>query len=271
MREDLRVPGGHLAYEAAGEGPALLFIHSAIADQRMWDRELPLYSSDHRAIRFDLRGYGGSSAASAPFSYVDDIHALLTHLGAPRTFLVGSSMGGAFAIDYALEHPEHVSGLLLVAPGMSGGFQPPFSPEEQTALEYDDTKSQAVAQAWAKGDAGAAFERLRELWCSALEGPSLALFRRMVEENLAEVFDDRSAKLATRRPPAEGRLPGLRAPTTVLIGDRDNPSSDCFVKRIVQAVPGARRVPVGGADHLVNLSRPHAFDEALRSALRSVH
>src|SRR5208283_1158070 len=160
------------------------------------------------------------------------------------------------AVDYALEHPEQVSGLLLVAPGLSGGFEPPFSPEEQTALDYDDERSQRVAQAWAKGDAVGAFEHLRALWCSALEGSNLTLFRQMVDQNLAEVFDDRSAKHAHPRPPAESRLSAIQAPTTLLIGDRDNPSSDCFVKRIARAIPGARRVPVQGADHLINLSAP---------------
>jgi 3-oxoadipate enol-lactonase len=269
-REHLIVPGGRLAYESLGEGPPVLFLHSAIADSRLWDRELPLYSARHQAIRFDQRGFGGSSPASAPFSFVEDIRALLTHLDVPKAYLVGSSMGGAFAIDFGLEHPDMVAGLFLVAPGLAGGIEPPFSKEEQTALEYDDQKSQAIAQAWKSGHGDRAFELLRELWCSALEGPSLELFRRMVEQNRAEVFDDRSAKLAASPPPAAGRLPTLRVPTTVLIGDRDNPSSEVFAKRISNAIPGAHLVPVRGADHLVNLSRPEAFDAALRTSLKGL-
>jgi len=56
----------------------------------------------------------------------------------------------------------------------------------------------------------------------------------------------------------------------VLIGDRDNPSSVPFAKRIDQAVPGSRLTTVPGADHLINLSRPEPFESALRGALKSV-
>ncbi|MCI4361594.1 MAG: alpha/beta hydrolase [Thermoplasmata archaeon] len=267
-RATIAVPGGQLAFESLGEGPPILFLHSAIADQRMWDREMTRYSAGHRAMRFDQRGYGRSPAATAPFTVNDDLHAVLTHARAPPTLLVGSSMGGAYALDYALAHPEMVRGLFLVAPGMSGGFHPPFDAEEQKALDYDDAKSSAIAQAWSKGETAAATEGLRALWCTALEGSALQLFHRMVEENLPEVFEDRSMHHATLRAPAEPLLPGIRVPTTLLIGDRDNPSMAYFVRRIARGLPKARVVEVPGADHLVNLSRPDAFDRALDVALR---
>jgi 3-oxoadipate enol-lactonase len=268
-RATLPVAGGELAYESAGEGPAILFLHSAIADQRMWNREVPKYAAGHHTLRFDQRGFGRSPAATGPFTVTDDIHAVLTHHHIRKAVLVGSSMGGAFAIDFALAHPEMVRALFLVAPGLSGGFHPPFDAEEQKALDYDDAKSTAIAQAWSKGETPAAIEGLRELWCGALEGPALRLFRQMVEENLLEVFEDRSMHHATKRAPAEPRLSAIRAPTTLVIGDRDNPSSAHFVKRIARSLPGAEVVGVLGADHLVNLSRPEAFDRALDRVLRS--
>jgi 3-oxoadipate enol-lactonase len=264
----LEVPGGHLAYETSGQGPAVLFIHSVIADSRMWDRELTVFAQDHQSIKFDLRGFGGSTPAAGPFSYDDDILALLTHLRIQRVFLVGSSMGGAMAIDFALAHPDRVTGLFLAAPGLSGGFEPPFSSQEQSAFDFDERKSQEIAEAWSKGDASRAFDGLRELWCAALEGTNLTLFRQMVERNVAEVFDNRSMRHATSPAPAASRLPTIRTPTTVLLGDRDNPSSDCFAQRIAAAVPGARLVTVPGADHLINLSRPRDFDSLLSAALQ---
>lgn len=268
-RGRLQLPGGEIGYEVAGEGPPVLFIHSVIADQRMWDREFLHCSAGHRAIRFNLRGFGDSSPASAPFSYTEDIHLLLQHIGARRPLLVGSSMGGAFAIDYALAHPDGVRGLLLAAPGLSGGFAPPFDAKEQKAFEYDDAKSQQITQAWSRGDAGNAIDLLRLLWCSALTGPNLALFRRMVEENANEVFDNRSMQFATSAPPAAGKLGDIHLPTTILLGSQDNPSSEVFARRIAQAIPGANFVTVPRADHLINLSRPEEFDRALHALLES--
>jgi 3-oxoadipate enol-lactonase len=261
------VEGGHLAYEAKGKGPPVLFVHSVIADSRMWDREFGLFASDRQTIRFDLRGFGGSSPATAPYSPLEDIRSLLDHLHVQRPLVVGSSMGGALAVALALESPERVGGLFLAAPGLTGGIEPPFDAKEQAALDYDDARSKEVAQAWSRGDAPAAFESLRQLWCSALQGSSLELFRKMVEENAPEVFGDRSLQHATSLPRAEGRLSEVRAPTTILVGDRDNPSSICFAQRIARSISGSRLVTVPGADHLVNLSQPTAFDTALKAAL----
>jgi len=267
FRGKVNVAGGQLAYEAAGDGAPVLFLHSVITDSRLWDREIPIYSKDHRTVRFDIRGFGGSSPARAPFSYTDDVAALVDHLGLKRPYLVGSSMGGSFAVDFALAHPDQVRGLLLVAPGLSGGFAPPFDAAEQAAFEYDEQKSKIINDAWSRGDRASAVDALRQLWCAALTGPELELFRRMVSENAEEVFDNRSMRVATDPPPAAGHLSEIAVPTTVLIGDRDNPSSAVFAKRIASAIPGARLVSVPGADHLINLSRPDAFDAALRAGL----
>lgn len=266
----LAVHGGHLDYDVAGGGEPVLLIHSAIADRRLWNREFIDLARRHRAVRFDLRGYGGSTPAGGPFSYVEDIGTLLDHLQVRRAFLVGSSMGGARAVDFALTYPERVSGMLLAAPGLSGGLEPPFTPEEQAAFEYDERKSTEIAKAWSGGDKARAVDLLGELWCSALAGSERELFRRMVEENSAEVFEDRSARLAENERPAFTRLAEVKAPTVVLVGDRDNPSSPVFAQRVASAIPNAKLVTVPGADHLVNLSRPREFDAALHSMLRRV-
>lgn len=270
LRASLEVDGGRIAYETSGKGPAVLFLHSVIADGRMWDREVARASRGHQAIRFDLRGFGDSSPARGPYSNSEDIRSLLEHLKVPRALLVGSSLGGALAIDLALRYPQLAQSLLLVAPGLSGGILPPYSAEEQEALAYDDRKSQEVAAAWSKGDTAAAIERLRELWGAALKGPALDLFRTMVEANAVEVFENRSLQKAIDPPPAEPRLARLRVPTTVLVGDRDNPSSISFARRIARAVPGARLETVPGGDHLLNLSRPAPFERALLEAMASV-
>jgi pimeloyl-ACP methyl ester carboxylesterase len=268
IRGILEVPAGRLAYETSGRGPPVLFLHAGIADNRMWDREFSLYSTGHHTVRFDRRGFGGSSPASSSFSYEQDLKSLISHLRLRRPYLVGASMGGAIAIDYTLENPEMVRGLFLVAPGISGGLEPPFAPEEQAAYDNVERRSEEVTHAWSKGDASRAFELLRQLWCPALEGPSLKLFHEMVEQNAPEVFESRSERLAESvQPPAFGRLGRIKAPTTVLVGDRDNPAAGCIASRIVRSIPGAHLVKVHGADHLLNLSRPDAFDAAFRSAL----
>lgn len=260
----VKVPGGRLAYEVAGNGPPMVFIHAAIADRRQWDREMAAYAHQHRVVRYDTRGYGGSTPAGGSFSNAEDLAAIIAHVRMERPLLVGCSMGGAVAIDLAIAHPELVGGLFLVAPGISGGFHPPFAPDEQAALDEDDRRSAEVSAAWSRGDERAAFEHLRNLWCGALKGEALDRFRQMVDTNREEVYADRSGRLAERPPAAAPLLGRVQAPTTVLVGDRDNPSMPMFAQRIAAGIPGARLARAPGADHLVNLSAPSAFDQELR-------
>lgn len=264
------MPGGTLAYDVAGKGAPILFVHSVIADRRMWDREVAAFAPEHLVIRYDLRGFGGSAPATGPYSLVGDVESVLAHVGVDRAFVVGSSMGGAIAVDFALAHPEQVTGLLLAAPGLSGGIQAPYTPEEQASFERDEQISKATAEAWRKGDRTRAFDLLRELWCPALEGEALRRWKEMVDANATEVFTNRSEMQAEARPAAEPRLPRLTVPTTLLIGHRDNPASIFFARRIAGAVPGGRLTEIPAADHLINLSTPEAFATALRSALASV-
>jgi pimeloyl-ACP methyl ester carboxylesterase len=264
------VPGGSLAYEVGGRGPAVVLLHEGIADRRMWDREFPILMRDHHVARYDLRGYGGSSPATSEFSPVRDLATLIDHLGMDRPLIVGPSMGGKIALDLALAQPEKVGGLLLIAPGYSG-MDYDHVPGGKATFERDETLSKAAADAWAAGNLEEATGHLQQLWASALTGKALDLFRTMVRDNAKEVFEERSGQHEKREgAPAASRLKEVRAPTLILVGDRDNPAMPPLANFLARGIPGARVELVPGADHLLNLSRPEAFDAALPRILSQV-
>ena len=117
----VNVPGGSLFFEAAGAGSPVILLHGGNLDRRMWDAEFAGLQSRHRVIRYDARGYGRSGPADTAFRAHDDLLALMDALGLSRATLVGLSLGGRIAIDFALAHPERVDRLVLAAPGISGG------------------------------------------------------------------------------------------------------------------------------------------------------
>lgn len=264
------VAGGRIFYEVAGAGSAIVFIHAGIADRRMWDRELDLYAREHMAVRYDVRGFGRSPAATAEYSDVDDLRALLAQLHLGSATLVGCSNGGRIAIDYAVENPGRVNALLLVSPGVSG-FTADLEPEGKPVFEQDNANSAKIPAAWKAGRHEEAQELLREYWASAQEGATLDLVRTMIRENSAEIFSEASGSHSRAiDPPAVGRLGSVTAATLVLLGDRDEPGMSYIVHTVVGGIPHARLVPVPGADHLVNLSRPAEFDRALHELLSTV-
>ena len=73
------------------------------------------------ALRYDLRGFGRTaSGGRAAFSHADDLLAVLDAMGVARCDLVGVSMGGSVAVNFALDHAERVRNLVLVSPGLVG-------------------------------------------------------------------------------------------------------------------------------------------------------
>ena len=117
---DVTLNGARIHYERSGSGFPLLLIHAGIADSRMWEPQAAALGKHFDMIRPDSRGFGDSELPPMPYSGMADMIALLDHLAVKRAHVVGCSMGGTLAIDLALEHPERVERLVLVAAGISG-------------------------------------------------------------------------------------------------------------------------------------------------------
>ncbi len=265
----IAVRGGELYFERAGSGPAIVWVHAGIADSRMWNREFASFARDHAVVRYDLRGFGRSSRATQTFYPVDDLAAVLDRTGTERATIVASSVGGALALDYSLEHPDRVERLVLAAPGL-GGFAPSRDPEERRVFEEEARQYGRIEELWNGGERDLAAEELRRFWCPEPAAPTLDLVRTMFSENRDEIFTDRSAAHARLlEPPAAESLGSVRAPTLVLWGDRDRKTMRFVARRVAAGVAGAAYQEVRGADHLINLSRPDAFDAAVREFLRS--
>ncbi len=117
----VEIDGGIVYYEVAGEGMPLALLHTGFADSRMWHGQWPDFSRHYTAIRFDMRGFGRSDRATQPISRRQELRRVLDHLGVDRAILVGCSLGGETILDFALEHPDRVSGLVVVS-AVPGAF-----------------------------------------------------------------------------------------------------------------------------------------------------
>src|SRR5215212_7554895 len=116
-----RIDNAAIYYETAGQGTPLAMIHAGVADRRQWNNEFPYFAQNHQAIRYDMRGYGKSEPVEGEFSLLSDLVALLDTLEIQGpVVLMGCSMGGGLALDFALTHPATVKALILVGAGPSG-------------------------------------------------------------------------------------------------------------------------------------------------------
>jgi branched-chain amino acid transport system permease protein len=115
-----------IAYEEAGSGPnVVVFLHGNFGSSRWWQPVLERLPAGFRAIAPVLRGCAGTTGATTGFEITqlsDDLEAFVTCLGIRRFHLVGHSLGGAVATQFALDHPAMLRSMMLVASAPASGL-----------------------------------------------------------------------------------------------------------------------------------------------------
>ena len=258
--------GGRLAFDVAGDGPDVVLLHPGLWDRRTWDRQMTTFpAAGYRVTRYDARGYGASTRPDArPYSHVRDLEALIDALGITVAALVGCSMGGSIAIDFALEHPERVWALVPVAAGL-GGFEPLEEEEDWWAIA-----TAPVDEALEAGDLERAEDARLAIWAPlGADDPAGARIRGLAFENIHELTMDESAH-EDLDPPAATRLGEIDVPTLVVEAEHDPPFSRRESHLIATGILDAQRVAIEGADHVVNLRQPERFEEAVLAFLAAV-
>jgi pimeloyl-ACP methyl ester carboxylesterase len=124
----VNIHGHEVAYRSAGEGDPVLLIHGIAGSSATWARVLPLLARTHTVVAPDLLGHGESAKPRGDYSlgaYASGIRDLMAALGHERATIVGHSLGGGIAMQFAYQFPERCERLVLVA---SGGLGKEVSP-----------------------------------------------------------------------------------------------------------------------------------------------
>lgn len=263
---EIAMASARLRGEAAGFGVPVVFLHAGVADRRMWEVQMrALAVEGYHAVAYDRRGFGETESEDAPFSHAVDLEAVLDGLGLNAVVLVGCSMGGALAIDFALEHPGRVIALVLVSTALSGD-------ERDVSDEVAELEEQIEYAA--EGGNVARVNRLEaRLW---LDGPTSPEGR--VDGPVRDHFLEMNA-IALEHPPltqedepepAFDHL-GLIAATVLLVaGELDGTDTLERHEELAEALPEAYAVTIEDAAHLPSLERPEDFNEILVTFLDAV-
>ncbi len=249
-----------------GPFPLVVLIHGHSADLRMWQFQTPaLVDAGFRVIRYDVRGHGKSAAPPSGYiweNYSADLRDLLitTALEWPapagRAHLVGSSMGGGIALQFALDHPERALSLTLVDTALPG-----FTYSE----EFSDRVSELVDAVRREG-VRQAFERL---W---LVDPLFDGIRRYPDrfQTLRDiVLDFVAADYQPGAIPEDyvpniiDRLSEIKAPTLILTGEDDLPDFRLIAEILASNLPYSRALSLSGCGHLPPLEVPESFNDIL--------
>jgi pimeloyl-ACP methyl ester carboxylesterase len=252
---DATVNGARIHYERAGSGLPLILLHAGIGDVRMWEPQIDSFAERFDVIAPEVRGFGGSELPPERWSPVADILGLIDLLHLKPVHLVGCSLGAMLAIDFALEHPDRISKLVLVGPAIGGANFGKNYPEvfaEAKAAEESgniDAQNQAEMHLFLDGPRrprGYVKEPVRDLFLK-MNGPNLRI-------------DWESAPSPDLNPPAAERLHEITAPVLIIVGDEDVPTIFDAVDLLMEKVPQARKAVIDDAAHLPNLEHPEEFN-----------
>src|SRR5215204_3723715 len=205
-----------------------------------------------------------TAMVEGPFSYHEDLRALLDSLNVERAHLVSCSMGGGTVLDFALEYPQRVGNLVLVGSAV-GGFGPEIDPPRQ----WDE-----ILAAEEAGDLERVSELEVQVW---VDGPGRspddvdASVRDLVREMNLIALRNEASGLGDEwepEPPAADRLPDVQAPTLLVVGDEDQPSVFAAADLLERELPNVRKVVMHGTAHVPNMERPEEFNRIVLDFLR---
>lgn len=254
-----RINGIELAYELRGAGEPLVMIHGAQGDQTMFANLASAFAPHFRVLTFDQRGSGLSEKPDMDYSIAmlaDDTAALMDHAGFSAAHIIGVSMGGTIAQEFALRHPQKVRSLVLGCTTAGGpnairiggnAFAAAYSTQPMSA----DERGRALAEAaFTKGYIARHPEIISAMVEARRQRPidPVALGHRMKAVFAHNAYD---------------RLPQISCPTLVITGKDDALVSWENSRLIAERIPGATFVLLEPAGHCFWLEQPAESTEAI--------
>lgn len=256
---DIEVGGATLAGVETGDGLAVVFLHAGVCDKRMWSSQmLAVAEAGWHAIAYDRRGYGETTSPDEAFNHLDDLEAVLEALDIHAAVLVGCSMGGGLAVDFALRNPGQVIGLALIGTSITGA---PW-----TATAAENAIEAAEEDAWERGDLDMLNRVQAHEWLDGPRGPS-----GRVSGAARELFLDMNALALNKpkltqeepRPDAWRRVGEVNAPTLLLVGDEDFTALIDRHEHLSEEMPNAFAAVLEGLAHIPSIERPELVNSML--------
>lgn len=245
-------PAGLLHIDDGGKGGLpVVFIHSFGGSAAQWRKQLEHLREERRAIAFDLRGHGQSSAPAGNDYEVEamaaDIDAVVDKLKIRRFVLVGHSMGGSAAIAYAWMHPERVAGLMVTG-------TPGKSTEEQSApviASLESDKYEQVMESY-----------MQQLLTNA--SPETVLSERTGMDRLPKETSLEIIRATFKYDP----IPALRSfkGPKLIVGTALEKQPNALSMQL----PGIPHKIVEGTSHWIQMDKPEEFNRILDEFLETV-
>lgn len=248
----------NIAYDDQGSGAPVVFIHGHPFNRSMWHPQVAALTPHYRAITFDLRGYGQSTAPATHETFLDDfandLAALMDNLGVPSAVIVGLSMGGQITMEFVRRFPERVTGLVLADTfaqiDTEAGKQIRYQTADRLMREgiedyANEVLSKMIAPDTITSQPDVAAHVLGMMQTTPPAGAAAALRGRSQRRDYTDL------------------LAQITVPTLIVVGDQDAYTPVPDAEYMHQRISNSTLLVVADAGHMPNLEQPDVFNHAL--------
>ena len=252
--------GLEVAFDEAGSGIPLLFIHGWPHNRTLWAGQLSGLATQARCIAPDLRGFGGTTVAG-PWSidrFADDLASLLDARQVERAVVCGLSMGGYVALAMLRRHRSRLRALVLTSTRATAD-----------SAEAREKRRRLIAFVEQHGVDALAGRQLR-----TMVGETTFERRPLVRESLRRMMEAApkegvigALRAMADRPDATLLLPTIGVPTLVVGGAEDGFTPPEELRAMAAQIPHSRFELIAGAGHACAFERPAAFNHVVNEFL----
>ena len=256
--------GIKMNYEISGKegAPVVVLSHSLGSSLIMWGPQMESLRTHFQVLRYDTRGHGGTESPAGSYTLEmlgEDAVALLDALKMKRVHFVGLSLGGMIGQYLGLNHAARLRSLVLCS--TAAALPPDAQPLWDERIETARTKGlQALVDATLERWFTSAYLRKN--------APMLGIIRRQFLATAPEGFI--GCCEAIRRLSYLDRLPEIKIPAAILVGE-DDPGTPVSASQAIQGkITGSKLVVLPAAKHLANIEKAEVFNSALLGFLKGV-
>jgi len=250
-----------VAWFEAGRGVPLVLVHGLADDHRAWRRTLPDLMLRHRVLLYDLRGHGETTLGNPDGSLRqlgEDLVGLLDAHEIESARIAGFSLGGTIAMRVAIDHPDRVDKLVLVATSSRVGRSAAGWYRERLAMAMNEDSRLRETLDLDTADVYAQAPNELE------EG---LLIRRQSTADPRGYGNACAAMAALFEAPLDPELGQVKAPTLIVAADLDQHCPPKAAEIIHAGIPGSRVELIRGAGHAVPVERPGELAAAMNRFL----
>jgi 3-oxoadipate enol-lactonase len=265
----IQANGCDFYYELDGQGPDLVFIHGEIHGLEYWEYQIPELAREHRCFAYNRRGHAKTELTNYGFSLVNqtrDLASLIDHFGMAQPVIIAVAFGTTIAASYAIQHPDRVKGMVLVAWSELHDSMQYFHRWKQyneEAAQVLESRGREAFVSLLRADAGKRIYRV-----VPLDSPVREKAIQMFASHPLEEYRRGMLEFGSSVPDLVPAFRALDLPVLGLCGS-DDPYPDR--PEVLAGMKNFREAPsIAGAGRFVHWERPSEFNAVVRGFLRQL-